>query len=193
MGQLCGDRIRASPRGRSIRSSRRYSRRPSSAHRSTELKSVAAKAAHAFKESCGGSYAMTPPGRFGRWGTVSALRSRPCGSSACAGEILHLAQRRATGPLQRAGFRRSWRALQRQPPQDASARPMLAASRSRAESIADRADRDRDTPGGHTKEMLDRLREATRRPFRGCKLPARMTCRSRRSDGWRRWRSGSRP
>src|SRR4029077_20410288 len=29
-----------------------------------ELKSAAAKAADAFKESCGGSYAMTPPGRL---------------------------------------------------------------------------------------------------------------------------------
>jgi hypothetical protein len=29
-----------------------------------ELKSAAAKAAEAFKESCGGSYAMTPPGRL---------------------------------------------------------------------------------------------------------------------------------
>jgi TolA-binding protein len=133
-----------------------------------ELKSAAAKAADAFKQSCGGSYAMTPPGRLRAMtnrisATLEAVRIvRPALEkfySSLSDE--QQARFNALGP--NIGER-----SQRQPQQEASAQsdtcgePKSSLTQLPIERIETVI-----RPAGTQKEVLDRLREATEKAVQG--------------------------
>jgi hypothetical protein len=133
-----------------------------------ELKSAAAKAADAFKQSCGGSYAMTPPGRLRAMtnrisATLEAVRIvRPALEkfySSLSDE--QQARFNALGP--NIGER-----SQRQPQQEASApsdtcgEPKSSLTQLPIERIETVI-----RPAGTQKEVLDRLREATEKAVQG--------------------------
>jgi LTXXQ motif family protein len=144
--------------------------RPTSEQRALldELKSAAAKAADAFKESCGDSYAMTPPGR---------LRSMTNRISATleAVRIVRPALEKFYNSLsdeQQARFNALGPDIgensQRQPQQEANAQPDTCGQPKpsltnlpieRIETVI--------RPAGTQKEALDRLREATEKAVQG--------------------------
>jgi hypothetical protein len=64
LGQLCGDPEKGVTAWPIASIEQAVQPTPEQRALLKELKSAAAKAADAFKESCGGSYAMTPPGRL---------------------------------------------------------------------------------------------------------------------------------
>jgi hypothetical protein len=131
-----------------------------------ELKSAAAKAANAFKESCGESYAMTPPGR---------LRSMMNRISATleAVRIVRPALEKFYNSLsdeQQARFNALGPDIgeQSQPQQEANAQPDTCGEPKpsltnlpieRIEAVI--------RPAGTQKEALDRLREATEKGVQG--------------------------
>jgi hypothetical protein len=133
-----------------------------------ELKSTAAKAADAFKESCGGSYAMTPPGRLRAMtnrisATLDAVRIvRPALEkfySSLSDE--QQARFNALGP--NIGER-----SQRQSQQDANAPPDTCSEPKpsltqlpieRIETVI--------RPAATQKEVFERLREATEKAVQG--------------------------
>jgi hypothetical protein len=133
-----------------------------------ELKSAASKAADAFKESCGGSYPMTPPGRLRAMtnrisATLEAVRIvRPALEkfyNALSDE--QQAHFNALGP--NIGER-----SQRQPQQEANAQsdtcgePKSSLTQLPIERIETVI-----RPAGTQKEELDRLREATEKAVQG--------------------------
>jgi hypothetical protein len=144
--------------------------RPTSEQRALldELKSAAAKAADAFKESCGDSYAMTPPGR---------LRSMTNRISATleAVRIVRPALEKFYNSLsdeQQARFNALGpdigESSQRQPQQEANAQPDTCGEPKpsltnlpieRIETVI--------RPAGTQKEALDRLRGATEKAVQG--------------------------
>jgi hypothetical protein len=132
------------------------------------LKSAAAKAADAFKQSCGGSYAMTPPGRLRAMtnrisATLEAVRIvRPALEkfyNALSDE--QQARFNALGP--HIGER-----SQRQPQQEANAQsdscgePKSSLTQLPIERIETAI-----RPAGTQKQGLDRLREATEKAVQG--------------------------
>jgi hypothetical protein len=133
-----------------------------------ELKSAAAKAADAFKQSCGGSYAMTPPGRLRAMtnrisATLEAVRIvRPALEkfyNALSDE--QQARFNALGP--KIGER-----SQRQPQQETNAQsdrcgePKSSLTQLPIERIETVI-----RPAGTQKEVLERLREATEKGVQG--------------------------
>ena len=133
-----------------------------------ELKSAAAKAADAFKESCGGSYAMTPPGRLRTMtnrisATLEAVRIVRPALEKFYNSLSDEQQARfnALGP--NVGDR-----SQPQPQQEANAQPdtcgepkssLTQLPIERIEAVI--------RPAGTQKEMLDQLREATEKAVQG--------------------------
>jgi hypothetical protein len=133
-----------------------------------ELKSAAAKAADAFKESCGGSYAMTPPGRLRAMtnrisATLEAVRIVRPALEKFYNSLSDEQQARfnALGP--NIGER-----SQRQPEQEANAQsdtcggPKSSLTQLPIERIETVI-----RPAGTQKEVLDRLREATEKAVQG--------------------------
>jgi hypothetical protein len=133
-----------------------------------ELKSAAAKAADAFKESCGGSYAMTPPGRLRAMtnrisATLEAVRIVRPTLEKFYGSLSDEQQARfnALGP--NIGER-----SQRQPQQEANTQsdtcgePKSGLTQLPIERIETVI-----RPAGTQKELLDRLREATEKAVQG--------------------------
>ncbi len=133
-----------------------------------ELKSAAAKAADAFRESCGGSYAMTPPGRLQAMtnrisATLEAVRIARPALEKFYNSLSDEQQARfnALGP--NIGER-----SQRQPQQEANApsdtcgEPKSSLTQLPIERI-ETVIRPVDTQ----KEVLDRLREATEKAVQG--------------------------
>jgi len=133
-----------------------------------ELKSAAAKAADAFKQSCGGSYAMTPPGR------LRAMTNR-ISATLEAVRIVRPALERFYSSLsdeQQARFNALGPNIgersQRQPQQEASAQsdtcgePKSSLTQLPIERIETVI-----RPAGTQKEVLDRLREATEKAVQG--------------------------
>jgi hypothetical protein len=133
-----------------------------------ELKSAAAKAADAFKESCGGSYAMTPPGRLRAMtnrisATLEAVRIVRPALEKFYNSLSDEQQARfnALGP--NVGDR-----SQPQPQQEANAQPdtcgepkssLTRLPIERIEAVI--------RPAGKQKETLDHLREATEKAVQG--------------------------
>lgn len=133
-----------------------------------ELKSAAAKAADAFKESCGGSYAMTPPGRLRAMtnrisATLEAVRIVRPALEKFYNSLTDEQQARfnALGP--NIGER-----SQRQPQQEANAQsdtcgePKSSLTHLPIERIETVI-----RPAGTQKEALDRLRGATEKAIQG--------------------------
>jgi LTXXQ motif family protein len=133
-----------------------------------ELKSAAAKAADAFKESCGGSYAMTPPGRLQAMtnrisATLEAVRIARPALEKFYNSLSDEQQARfnALGP--NIGER-----SQRQPQQEANAQsdtcgePKSSLTQLPIERIETVI-----RPADTQKEMLGRLREATEKAVQG--------------------------
>jgi hypothetical protein len=133
-----------------------------------ELKSAAAKAAEAFKESCGGSYAMTPPGR------LRAMTNR-ISATLEAVRIVRPALEKfynSLGDEQQARFNALGPNIgersQRQPLQEANAQsetcgePKSSLTQLPIERIETVI-----RPAGKQKEVLDRLREATEKAVQG--------------------------
>jgi LTXXQ motif family protein len=133
-----------------------------------ELKSAAAKAADAFKESCGGSYAMTPPGRLQAMtnrisATLEAVRIARPALEKFYNSLSDEQQARfnALGPniAERS---------QRQPQQEANAQsdtcgePKSSLTQLPIERIETVI-----RPAGTQKAVLDRLREATEKAVQG--------------------------
>jgi LTXXQ motif family protein len=133
-----------------------------------ELRSAAAKAADAFKESCGGSYAMTPPGRLRAMtnrvsATLEAVRIVRPALEKFYNSLSDEQQARfnALGP--NIGER-----LQQQPQQEANAQSdtcgdpksgLTQVPIERIEAVI--------RPAGTQKETLDHLRDATEKAVRG--------------------------
>jgi hypothetical protein len=133
-----------------------------------ELKSAAAKAADAFKESCGDSYAMTPPGR------LRAMTNR-ISATLDAVRIVRPALKKFYNSLsdeQQARFNAHGPHIgersQQQPQQDADAQsdtcgePKSSLTHLPIERIETVI-----RPAGTQKEALDRLREATEKAVQG--------------------------
>jgi hypothetical protein len=133
-----------------------------------ELKSTAAKAADAFKQSCGGSYALTPPGRLRAMtnrisATLEAVRIVRPALEKFYNSLSDEQQARfnALGP--NIGER-----SQRQPQQEANtasdtcSQPKSGLTQLPIERIETAI-----RPAGAQKEMLDRLREATEKAVQG--------------------------
>jgi hypothetical protein len=133
-----------------------------------ELKSAAAKAADAFKQSCGGSYAMTPPGR------LRAMTSR-ISATLEAVRIVRPALEKFYNSLsdeQQARFNALGPNIgersQRQPQREANAQsdtcgePKSSLTQLPIERIETVI-----RPAGTQKEVLDRLREATEKAVQG--------------------------
>jgi hypothetical protein len=133
-----------------------------------ELKRAAAKAADAFKDSCGGSYAMTPPGR------LRAMTNR-VSATLEAVRIVRPAQEKFYKSLsdeQQARFNALGPNVgdrsQPQPQQEANTQPdtcgepkssLTQLPIERIEAVI--------RPAGKQKETLDHLREATERAVQG--------------------------
>ena len=133
-----------------------------------ELKSAAAKAADAFKESCGDSYAMTPPGRLRSMAnrisaTLKAVRiERPALEkfyNALSDE--QQARFNALGPdIGESSQRRPQQEANAQPDTCGEPKPSLTnLPIERIETVI--------RPAGTQKEALDRLREATEKAVQG--------------------------
>ena len=133
-----------------------------------ELKSTAAKAADAFKESCGGSYAMTPPGR------LRAMTNRVSATLDAVRIVRPVLEKfyNSLSDEQQARFNALGPNIversQRQPQQDANApsdtcsepKPSLTQLPiERIETVI--------RPAGTQKEVLERLREATEKAVQG--------------------------
>ena len=160
-----------------------------------ELKTAAAKAADVFKESCADSYAMTPPGR------LRAMTNR-VSATLDAVRIVRPALEQFYNSLndeQKARFNalgpNVGERSQQPPQQEANAKAeALRRAEIQPHAATDRADRGRDTSGRQAKGSARPLEHRRRRMrLNGYRPPALMTCRSRRSDGWRPWKSGSKP
>ena len=131
-----------------------------------ELKSAAAKAADTFKESCGDSYAMTPPGR------LRAMTNR-IGATLEAVRIVRPALEKFYNSLsdeQQARFNTlgpnigepSQRQLQANAPSDTCGDPKNSLTQLPIERIETVV-----RPAGTQKEALERLRDATEKAVQG--------------------------
>jgi hypothetical protein len=132
-----------------------------------ELKSAAAKAADAFKESCGGSYAMTPPGRLramtNRVGaTLEAVRTVRPALERFYNSLSDEQQARfnALGPDNLG--ERSQPQQEAKNQSDTCGDPKSSLTQLPIERIETVV-----RPAGTQKEVLDRLREATEKAVQG--------------------------
>jgi hypothetical protein len=168
LGQLCGDPDKGITAWPIASIEQAVQPTPEQRALLDELKSAAAKAADAFKESCGGSYAMTPPGRLRAMtnrisATLEAVRIVRPALEKFYNSLSDEQQARfnALGP--NIGER-----SQRRPQQEANAQsdtcsePKSSLTQLPIERIETVI-----RPAGTQKEELDRLREATEKAVQG--------------------------